>query len=132
MLDPRHPGTSLFLWIAGGAFLVVYTLPLLVAPLTWARWFRWRLPAETPLTVYFGRCLGGLGTACALILLRAAPAPAAHRLVFELAILVTAIMCALHVWGAIEKSQPWTETAEIGLYGGLAVALVVMYRGLFY
>jgi hypothetical protein len=35
---------------------IVFALPIFVAPLAWARWFRWRLPGETDLAVYFGRC----------------------------------------------------------------------------
>ena len=30
-----------FLLIVGGLFLVVFALPLLVAPFTWAEWFGW-------------------------------------------------------------------------------------------
>jgi hypothetical protein len=30
-------------------------------------------------------------------------------------------MTLIHGWGAIRRIQPWTENAEILLYGGLAV-----------
>ena len=37
---------------------VVFAVPITFFPLRWARLMRWRIPAETQLTVYFGRCLG--------------------------------------------------------------------------
>lgn len=37
---------------------VVFAVPITFFPLRWARLMRWRIPAETQLTMYFGRCLG--------------------------------------------------------------------------
>jgi hypothetical protein len=37
---------------------VVFAVPITFFPLRWARLMRWQIPAETQLTVYFGRCLG--------------------------------------------------------------------------
>lgn len=34
---------------------VVFAVPITFFPLRWARLMRWRIPAETQLTVYFGR-----------------------------------------------------------------------------
>ena len=34
------------------------------------------------------------------------------------------LLGAVHIWGALRREQPWTETAEIPLYVGLgALAL---------
>lgn len=128
MIDPAHPFASWFLWISAVAFLVIYALPLLLAPLTWARLFLWQPPAETDLAVYLGRCLGGVALAIVFVAARAAPQPAAHPLIFELIIGACGLMTLVHVWGAIRKAQPWTETVEIFMYAivtGLACWLYI-------
>jgi hypothetical protein len=40
---------------------------------------------------------------------------------FRLIQIIGALMTGVHVWGAVRREQPWTETAEIPLYAGLAV-----------
>lgn len=111
------PLASAFLLIISFFFLLLYALPLLLVPLRWARWLRWQLPAGgAELTVYLGRCVGGLALAVILMALRAAPDPRGHRLIFELIATIAAIMTAVHLWGALRRVQPWTETAEIALY----------------
>src|SRR4051794_3993482 len=64
MISPDYPLASWFLVVSTSFFLVVIALPLLFAPLTWARWYGWKLPeGSTDLTVYLGRCLGGVAFA---------------------------------------------------------------------
>ena len=116
MIDPQHAFASLFLWIAAIGFLAAFALPLTFVPLAWARVFRWRVPAETHLAIYFGRCVGALATTITAFALRAAPDPAAHRYMFELIAVACGLMTMIHIWGAIRRIQPWTETAEIALY----------------
>ena len=130
MIDAIHPVASWFLWIAGISFLLVFAIPILVAPLNWARIFPWRLPQDTGLTVYFGRCLGAVAMAIIVVCLRAVPHPADNAIVFEIVIVACALLAAVHVWGAIRGTQPWTETAEIALYGGVTAAAIWIYTGL--
>ena len=121
LIDPHHPLASWFLLASGLSFLGAYALPLLLCPLRWGRWLRWTLPAgSTDLTVYLGRCVGGLALAVIVATLRAVSDPAAHRDVFDLIGCIGAIMVGIHVYGALRRVQPWTETAEIGLYACLA------------
>lgn len=47
-----------FLLIVMATTTVAFALPIFAVPLTWARIFRWRIPDDTDLAVYFGRCLG--------------------------------------------------------------------------
>jgi len=132
MIDPQHAFASWFLWIGGLAFVVVYGLPLLLAPLGWARLFRWRLPVERDLAVYLGRCLGGVAVAIVVAAFRAAPAPARHPVVLELIAVSCGLLTLVHVWGAVRRTQPWTETAEIALYAvvtAIAVALRLGFSG---
>jgi hypothetical protein len=117
-----------FLYGLGVPFLAVFALPLLFAPLTWARWFRWRIPTDTDLCEYFGRCLGAVAIALIYAILRVTRPVAALAVVFEMAILAAALLCAVHILGAVRRRQPWTETAEIALYalaGGFATWVYV-------
>jgi hypothetical protein len=126
MISATHPAASWFLLASGAGFLAVYGLPLALFPLRWARWFRWKLPEETDLAVYLGRCVGVLAIAIIAVALQAVPHPERFPVVFELIAWIGALMTALHVYGAIRRVQPWTEDAEIVLYavlGGLAAWL---------
>ena len=121
LINPDYAVASWFLLIVTVSFSLLYALPLLFMPLRWARWFRWPLPEGNPaLTVYFGRCLGGLAQATILVTVRAIPDPKAHLAFIDLISLVCGIMTVLHLWGALERSQPWTEHVEILTYGAAA------------
>jgi hypothetical protein len=128
MISDRFPLASIFLLVSGTLFLFVFALPILLVPLRWARIFRWNLPAETALTKYFARCLGGVAVAIVSLCFLAAGHPEQNLILFDLIVIVGAIMTAVHVWGALERTQPWTETAEIALYLGLAI-LAYAVRG---
>jgi hypothetical protein len=116
-----YPIARWFLLLAATGFALAYALPLLLTPLAWARRVGWRIPADKDLTVYFGRCVGGVASAIVVTSFLAAAHPEQHVLLFRLIALVGAFMVAVHVWGAIERTQPWLETAEIPLYAALTV-----------
>lgn len=120
MIDAAHPTASWFLWSLGSSFLVIYALPLVLAPLAWARVFRWQVNSD-PLTIYFGRCIGAVAIALCFVCLRAAPHPAANPIVLELIAVSGATLALVHVVGLLERSQPWPEHVEIVLFGGAAV-----------
>ena len=67
------------------------------------------------LTVYFGRCLGGVALAVIFAIVRGIPDPGSHKLLFELIFFVTGLMTLVHIWGAVRRQQPWPETVEIGV-----------------
>lgn len=120
-----------FLLVTAVGFLLVYALPLLLVPLTWARVFRWHVAAVAdPLTVYLGRCLGAVAVGVLFVVARAAMAPRDHRDVFMLLALIGVLMIAIHGWGALRRAQPWTETAEIGLYALVTGASLWLGQGL--
>jgi hypothetical protein len=131
MISARFPFASWFLWLGGASFLVFYALPFLFFPLRWARLFRWTVPNETHLTIYFARCLGAAISAIVLAVFRAAPEPERHQVVFELVIGVLSLVGFVHVWGAIERAQPWTETVEAGVYVLLSATTIYLYCVLF-
>jgi hypothetical protein len=120
-INADYPLASWFLLVVTVSFSFLYALPLLFMPLRWARWFRWKLPeGNNALTVYFGRCLGGLALATIVTVIRAVPDPKANLLLFDLIYLVCGAMTVIHIWGAIERTQPWTEDVEILSYGAAA------------
>ena len=129
MIDPLHPFASWFLWIGGAFFLGAYALPLLIVPLHWARWFRWSIPIDDHLSIYLGRCLGGVAVALVWVCFRAAPQPPAHPLAWELLIIASALLTGVHLWGALRRIQPWTETVEIAMYAGLTAMAAWLYAG---
>jgi hypothetical protein len=130
VISTTHPAASWFLLASGIGFLFVYGLPLVLFPLRWARWFRWTVPAETALAVYFGRCVGVLAVAIIVVTLRAVPHPEQFPVLFDLIAWIGGLMTGLHVYGAIRREQPWTETAEIALYAALAALAVWLRSGL--
>ena len=110
-------------------FLVVATvlsalglsLPIFLAPLAWARRFGWTIPDHTELAVYFGRSLGALAVTINLLTLRAALTGAALVTAFEVTLVVSVLMVVVHVYGALRRVQPVSETIEIGFWAAIAL-----------
>ena len=118
-----------FLMAVGvGAFLLL-GLPLLFRPLLWASILRWNVRADDDLTVYFGRSLGALLCVLSLFALIAAGDRAVQPFFYGIALSGFAITAAVHVWGAIRKTQPATETAETAVWLGLLVVGLLCYPG---
>jgi hypothetical protein len=106
---------------------IVFVAPLMFAPMTWARIFRWRLPDHPDLTFYFGRCLGALSVAVEYFLWQGSRDPAITPVALGALGIFCAIMVIVHIDGAIRKIQPWTETAEIVFWGAASAACVLFY-----
>ncbi len=120
MISQEHPLASWFLAVSAFFFLLVYALPLFLMPLRWARWFRWEpLTGNPDLAVYFGRCLGAAALAIIWAAFSGMPDPRGHRVVFELIGAACGLLTVVHIWGAIQRTQPWTETAEIVMYAAV-------------
>jgi hypothetical protein len=93
-------------------------------PLTWARWLRWPIPEATDgrnLSVYFGRCLGAVASVLAAVVLVKADDTAVQPALFAILIGIFALMVAVHVWGAVRKIQPRSESIETFGWAGLLV-----------
>ncbi len=130
MIDPVAPWASGFLYATSALFLFVYALPILFMPLRWARWFRWQVDArdeDNHLLLYFARCLGAVALALVGCFAAIAPRASQHGRFFDLIVVVGVLLAGVHVWGAVRKQQPWTETAEIGLYAGAALAAWLLH-----
>jgi len=106
---------------------IVFALPIFLVPLTWARWFGWRIPQERDLTIYFGRCLGAFILIVEVLMLRAGLNGEGLVFTFQVLLAVGLMMVLVHIWGALRRIQPISETLEIGMYSGLFLLAVLFY-----
>jgi hypothetical protein len=106
-----------------------FALPIFLAPLAWARRLGWRVPEDTDLAIYFGRCLGAFILVVELLMLRAALTGTGLVFTFQVLIAVAVLMTVVHIWGAVQRIQPVSETLEIGMYAGLGFLAVLFYPG---
>lgn len=104
-----------------------FALPIFIAPLAWARLMLWRIPQDTDLAVYFGRCLGAFILIVEFLMLRGATTVETTAYAFDVLFGVFGLMLAVHVYGAIRRIQPITETLEIGFW-----ALLLLLNTWFY
>lgn len=116
-----------FLLMVMVATTLVFALPIFLVPLTWARWFGWRIPEHTDLAVYFGRCLGAFILIVEALMLRAALTGSGLVFTYQVLIAVAALMMVAHIWGAVLRIQPISETLEIGMYAGLGALALLFY-----
>ena len=115
-----------FLLILTLATTLVFALPIFLVPLSWARLMAWQIPQQTDLAVYFGRCLGAFILILEALMLRAALTGEAMHTAFELLAATATMMIVVHVYGALKRIQPLSETLEIGFYV-LLLLLTLMF-----
>ena len=116
-----------YLLVLSLATTLVFALPIFLVPLQWARVMQWRLPEETDLAVYFGRCLGAFILIVEALMLRAALTGEALLTTFEVLAAVAGFMVVVHIYGALRRIQPWTETLETGFYAGMLVLTLLFW-----
>ena len=105
-----------FLLVFAILAIFAFVIPMIFAPMFWARMLLWNIPEDTDLAVYSLRSLGSLGLAVLLITFKAAISGEGLLLLYELYIPFFALMVLVHIYGAIKKIQPITETLEIGFW----------------
>ncbi|OYU09549.1 MAG: hypothetical protein CFE47_04140 [Pseudomonas sp. PGPPP1] len=106
-----------------------FALPIFVAPITWARLMGWAIPEHQHLAIYFGRCLGAFILVIEVAMLRSATTGTSFSYAFDLLFVVFALMFVVHVYGALKRIQPISETLEIGFWMLLFVLNTVFYPG---
>jgi len=116
-----------YLIIAGVAMLVAFGLPLLFVPMTWARVFRWEVPQPQNLVTFLGRSMGVFISIVAIFAFKVANSPTAKPFFFDLLLWIFGGMILLHGYGAIQKTQPMTETLEILLWVVLSLITLGFY-----
>lgn len=123
-----HHAQTLALILAS-ATTILFAIPILIAPLAWARIMRWDIPEQTHLAIYFGRCLGAFALVLELFLFRAALTGEGLNFVFEFMMLIWIFMVGVHVVGAFQRIQPITETLEIGLWAFFIALTAAFWPG---
>ena len=86
--------------------LVLFVVPMIFAPMFWARMLLWNIPEDTDLAVYSLRSLGSLGLAVLLVTVKAAVTGDGLLVIYEIFIPFFALMVLVHIYGAIRKIQP--------------------------
>jgi len=121
----NHSSTFLF-WFPV-LVLIAFALPMLFAPLVWAKVIGFALPDDTDLAVYFGRSLGVAAMGICLMCFVASETPAAQPIVIDGLIVISVLYVITHIYGAVKKIQPLVETLEIGFWAGLSCLLFAVY-----
>lgn len=116
-----------YLLVLSIATTLVFALPIFLVPLLWARVMQWKLPEHTDLAVYFGRCLGAFILIVEGLMLRAALTAEALVTTFEVLAAVAVLMVVVHIYGALRRIQPWTETLETGFYAGMLILTLMFW-----
>src|SRR5882724_5065748 len=116
-----------FLLMVMAVTTVVFALPIFLVPLRWARVLGWRIPEDTDLAVYFGRCLGAFVLIVEALMLRAGLTGEGLLFTYQVIVAVAAMMVLVHIWGALQRIQPILETLEIGMYGGMGLLALMFW-----
>jgi hypothetical protein len=117
----------IFTKIVAISLFVSFCVPMILVPMKWAKVLQWTIPDHNHLAVYFGRCLGGMAAILALFGWRATTEPGVLPFFFDLLIWIYLALALVHVWGALKRIQPITETIEIGFWVGLIVLSLCFY-----
>ena len=107
--------------------MLVFGLPMLIAPMAWGRIIGFRLPDQTDLTVYFGRSLGVAISGLALAAYGASSFAPAQGVVMDGLILTAFLYVLTHVHGAVMRIQPLIETLEIAFFSTLVLVMLAVY-----
>ncbi len=118
---------DIYLIVAGVAMLLFFGLPLILVPMRWARVFRWDVSQPGDLVIFLGRSVGVFISVIALYAFKVSQTPSAMPFFYELMLWTFVGMILLHVYGAIRKTQPITETIEIGLWIILSLVTLCFY-----
>ncbi len=118
---------NIYLYVVAVAMLIGFGLPLLLVPIQWARMFRWEIPQQEQLAAFLGRTVGVFICVLAIFALKAANNPAAQHFFVDMLLWINAGSLLIHVYGAIKKAQPITETIEIVVWVLLFFATLAFY-----
>lgn len=119
---------DIYLIVSGVAMLLGFGLPLLLFPMHWARLFGWEMPSHKKFTLFLERSVGIFIIVMSIFAFIASTESAAVMRFFFNMMLVTFLgMTLLHIYGAIRRVQPITETYEIALWVVLTIVTVLFY-----
>lgn len=127
MLGMASQYQTIYLKIFMISTTLFFALPIVLAPLHWAKLMQWQIPEDTHLALYFGRCLGVFILIVEWLMWRASFFAEAATTTFQVLFGVFGGMLLLHIYGAIKKIQPITETLEIGFWLLLLIINTLCY-----
>src|SRR5437868_1899154 len=104
--------SGIYLYFLSIGTALFFGLPLLFWPIKWARILKWQIPEQQDLAIYFGRCLGGVICVLAFFAFKAGKEQAVQPFYFNIILANFAVMVIVHLYGAIRKIQPISETIE--------------------
>ena len=127
MIGMWSPYLYIYLYVIAVAMPVGFGLPLLLVPIQWARLFRWEIPEQKQLAAFMGRTVGLMICVLSIFAFRAASAPSVQPFFVDMMLWIVAGSLLIHVYGAVKKTQPITETIEIFLWIVLFIATLAFY-----
>ena len=95
MVGAYAPYAQQFLLVFATATTLFFALPIFLTPLTWGKLMRFKLPSETDLAVYFGRCLGAFALIVEALVFRAAFTGVAIVFTFQTATSRTSLLTSM-------------------------------------
>ena len=117
----------IYLYVLSVGMLIGFGLPLLFVPIRWARLFRWEIPQPKELATFLGRSVGVFIIVIAAFAFRAANIPTVQPFFFDMLLWILIGSIVIHVYGAVSKAQPITETVEIIVWFFLLFATLAFY-----
>jgi hypothetical protein len=127
MIGIWSTNATIFLLVLAVTTTATFALPILLTPLRWARLVQWRIPEHTDLTVYFGRCLGAFILVIEFLMFQAALSHQSLVVTYRCLLLLWGLMIVIHAVGALQRTQPMTETLEIGFWVALTVLTLLFW-----
>jgi hypothetical protein len=121
--------TEIFIYINTTALLLAFCIPMMIAPMKWAKVLRWHIPDHEHLAIYLGRSLGGFACVLALFAFKAMKDSRVLPFYFDMGLGIGIAMIVIHAYGGIRKIQPVTETVEILFWIGQVVLTLCFYPG---
>jgi hypothetical protein len=118
---------DIFLVVTGVAMLLTFGLPLILVPMSFLKLFRWELPEQKTLAIFLGRSLGIFIAIMAIFAFKATQTPEAQPFFFDLMLWIFGAMLLQHIYGALRKAQPVTETIEIFVWLLLGLVTLCFY-----
>ena len=117
----------IYLYVLSVGMLLGFGLPLLFVPMRWARLFRWEIPQPKELAAFLGRSVGVFIIVLAVFAFRAVNIPTVQPFFFDMLLWILIGSILIHIYGAISKAQPITETVEILMWFLLLFATIAFY-----
>ncbi len=127
MIGLWNPYLHIYLYVVAIGMLIGFGLPLLLVPIQWARLFRWEIPQPKQLAAFLGHSLGAFICVVAVFAFRAANTPAVQPFFVDMMLWIISGSILIHVYGAMKRAQPITETIEILVWFLLLFATLAFY-----